>query len=298
MSQVNSERRPLPAWLRVKVGKAQQGAETRGVLSRCRVNTVCREARCPNVGECFGSHTATFMILGDVCTRNCGFCAVAHGIPPPPDPDEPARVAEAAADLGLRYVVVTSVTRDDLPDSGAADFAATIRALRERIPGVAVEVLVPDLLGDPDCVATVVEAGPAVFNHNVETVQRLSREVRPQADYRRSLGVLAEAKRAAPSLPIKSGFMVGLGETDDEVHGLLGDLREAACGIVTIGQYLRPTSRHLPVRRYVPPEAFAAYQAWARDLGFAHAACGPFVRSSYQAAEAARTAIEALGSHH
>lgn len=295
MPQMHSEHHKLPPWLRVKVRKGHQGAETRGVLAACGVHTVCQAARCPNIGECFRAGTATFMVLGDICTRDCRFCAVEHGRPAPPDPEEPRRVAEAAAQLGLDFVVVTSVTRDDLPDGGAAHFAATIEALRERLAGARVEVLIPDFLGRRECLETVLAARPTVLNHNIETVRRLSRRVRPQADYERSLRVLACAKEIAPDVPVKSGLMVGLGETDDELHETLRDLRAAGCDLVTIGQYLRPSSRQLPVDRYVPPERFRLYEVWAKELGFLHAACGPFVRSSYQAAQAAKMALSALG---
>ncbi len=232
------------------------------------------------------------MILGDTCTRDCGFCAVKHGIPGAVDPDEPRRVADAAREMGLDFVVVTSVTRDDLKDGGAGQFAATIRALK----GMQVEVLVPDFGGDRALLAVVMEAGPTVLNHNVETIERLHPTVRPQAGYQRSLAVLAAAKEMAPGRPVKSGFMVGLGEDDDEVRAMLADLRAAGCDIVSIGQYLRPTRRHLPVERYVEPERFDEYAEWARELGFAYAASGPFVRSSYRASDAARVAIARIAS--
>lgn len=295
MSHEHVERHRVPPWLRVKVRKGHEGAETRRVLSACGVNTVCQAARCPNVGECFRTGTATFMVLGNVCTRDCRFCAVPHGRPAPPDPDEPRRVAEAAAQLRLDFVVVTSVTRDDLPDGGAAHFAATIKALRERLPQVSIEVLIPDFRGRRESLETVLAARPTVLNHNIETVRRLSCQVRPQADYDRSLTILATAKELAPDLPVKSGLMVGLGETDEEVYETLRDLRVVSCDLVTVGQYLRPSARQLPVDRYVPPEHFQRYEAWARDLGFAYAACGPFVRSSYHAARAAKEALAALG---
>jgi lipoic acid synthetase len=317
-----TEHHRLPPWLRVKVGKAHQVASTRDLLACRGVHTVCQEARCPNVGECFGSQTATFMILGDTCTRDCGFCAVKHGIPGAVDPDEPRRVADAAREMGLDFVVVTSVTRDDLEDGGAGQFAATVRALKGQSEGegesqkeilragrraqddsvggaaregMQVEVLVPDFGGDEALLAVVMETEPTVLNHNVETIERLHATVRPQARYERSLGVLAAAKRMAPGRPVKSGFMVGLGEDDDEVRTLLGDLRAAGCDIVSIGQYLRPTRKHLEVQRYVEPERFDEYAEWARGMGFLYAASGPFVRSSYQAAEAARAAIAAMG---
>ncbi|MCX7597404.1 MAG: lipoyl synthase [Armatimonadetes bacterium] len=288
-------RRRLPSWLRVKTGKGREGAETRAVLAACGVHTVCQAARCPNLGECFRAGTATFMILGDVCTRDCRFCAVPCGRPALPDPDEPRRVAEAAARLGLEFVVVTSVTRDDLPDGGAAHFAASIQALRARLPQAGIEVLVPDFLGRRASLETVVAACPTVLNHNIETVRRLSTIVRPQADYERSLTLLATAKELAPQLPVKSGLMVGLGERDEEVYETLVDLRAAGCDIVTVGQYLRPSPHQLPVDRYVNPEGFHLYETWARELGFVHAASGPFVRSSYHAAQAAKEALATFG---
>lgn len=292
MQTRSGTQQPLPPWLRVKVGKQHQGSITRDVVAACGVHTVCQEARCPNVGECFGCQTATFMILGDRCTRDCRFCAVKHGRPGPVDPEEPGRVARAAAELGLEFVVVTSVTRDDLPDGGARQFAATIRALRERLPGVGVEVLVPDFLGREEPLAAVMSAGPTVLNHNVETVRRTQPLLRPRADYERSLGVLRRARELAPGVPTKSGLMVGVGERDDEVYQTLKDLRTLGCEIVTIGQYLRPTRRHLPVDRYVPPTQFAEYRRWAQELGFTYVAADPFVRSSYRAAEAAREALK------
>lgn len=280
----------LPEWLRVKVGKREQGREMQALMRGLQLNTVCSSARCPNLGECYGCGTATFLILGSRCTRHCGFCAVPNGAPEPPDPQEPARVGEAVVRLGLKFAVVTSVTRDDLPDGGAGHFAATIRAIREAAPGTEVEVLTPDFRGDRDALQTVLEAGPAVYNHNVETVERLQHQVRPQADYRRSLGVLEEAGTLAPDIPRKSGLMVGLGETDAELRSALEDLAAVGVSLVTIGQYLRPTRAHLPVARYVRPEQFAEYVEWGQRLGLRHVAAGPFVRSSYHAAEAAAAA--------
>lgn len=246
--------------------------------------TVCEEASCPNISECFEKGAATFLILGKVCTRGCAFCGVAKGRPGPPDPGEPERVASGVKKLGLKYVVVTSVTRDDLPDEGAGHFAAVIRALREHCGAeLVVEVLVPDFHAREECVRAVVAARPNVFNHNLETVERLYPSVRPQGDYRRALQVLEAAKRLAPALTTKSGLMVGLGETQDEVHAALRDLRAAGCDIVTIGQYLQPSKAHVPVREFVPPDVFKSYETYALGLGFSAAACGPFVRSSYQA---------------
>ena len=277
----------LPPWLRVKTGKAKLCGQTRQLVADHALQTVCDNARCPNIGECYSSQTATFLIMGAVCTRDCGFCAVEHGRPAALDPEEPRRLAEAARSLGLQYVVVTSVTRDDLPDGGAGHFAATIRALRED--GLAgVEVLTPDFRGDRDALRTVLAELPTVFNHNLETVRRLCPLVRPQADYERSLQVLRNSREDAPPVLRKSGFMVGLGETETEIDELLHDLHDAGCQILTIGQYLRPSRSHLPVRRYVEPALFEQYAARARQIGIGEVLAGPFVRSSYRAAEVAR----------
>jgi lipoyl synthase len=274
---------PKPPWLRVRFPSGPQYERTRRLLRKGRLHTVCQEACCPNMFECFARRTATFLILGGHCTRACTFCAVKGGPPAPPDPDEPRRVARAAADMQLGYVVVTSVTRDDLPDGGAAHFAATIAALRKRIPGVRVEVLVPDFQGDREALAVVLAAKPDVLNHNVETVPRLYPEVRPQARYGRSLRLLRNAAEQAPRIPTKSGLMLGLGETDDEIRQVLADLRRARCRILTLGQYLQPTAAHHPVARFVPPETFDAWRQAALAMGFAQVASAPFVRSSYQA---------------
>lgn len=259
--------------------------EMAGFLKSMGLHTVCQSASCPNIGECFSRHTATFMILGNSCTRSCGFCGVCHDGPTPIDADEPRRVGEASAKLGLRYIVVTSVTRDDLPDGGAHQFAETIRQLKAAIPDAKVEVLIPDFLGDRAALETVLEAGPFVLNHNVETVPRLYSTVRPQAEYNRSLTLIETAKRFPASIYVKSGLMVGLGEDNGEVVGVLSDLRRAGCDIVTIGQYLQPSRRNLPVVEYVPPAQFAEYERIGREMGFRHVAAGPFVRSSYHAAE-------------
>jgi lipoic acid synthetase len=275
-------RRPLAA--------PGRSAEVEAMLDELELSTVCRSAKCPNRGECFASGTATFMVLGDACTRDCRFCAVDSAPPQAPDPGEPERVADAAQRMRLRHVVVTMVTRDDLPDGGAAHVVATIEALRRHIPEARVEVLVSDFGGRADAVDAVALALPDVFNHNVETVPRLYPEVRPQADYARSLRVLARARDVAPGVPTKSGLMVGLGETPKEVEAVLGDLRGAGVEIVTIGQYLRPSAAHLPVSEYVAPEAFNAYAARARALGFAGVASGTYVRSSYRAREVAEQA--------
>ncbi len=280
-----------PAWLRKRLPAGADYEKTRVLMGRSHLHTVCQEAKCPNIFECFARHTATFLILGHRCTRNCRFCAVESGACGPPDPDEPRRMAEAAAGLGLRYVVITSVTRDDLEDGGAAHFAACIEAVRSKIPGVLVEVLIPDLLGDPDALQTVLDARPQVLNHNVETVPRLYPQARPRADYRRSLDLLAKAAELAPGIVTKSGLMLGLGETDDEILEVLKDLRRAGCRVVTMGQYLQPGRNHLPVARFVTPEKFASWQAKALEMGFAAAACGPFVRSSYRAGRVYRAAV-------
>lgn len=275
-----------PAWLKVRLPASGRLEDVADALRRHGLRTVCREARCPNVGECWSAGTATVLILGDVCTRNCGFCSVTPGSPRPPDPDEPGRVAAAAAELGWRHVVVTSVTRDDLPDGGAAHFARVIGAIRRTVRGAAVEVLVPDFGGREDALRAVLAAGPDILAHNVETVPRLYARVRPGADYRRSLGLFRQARILAPSLPLKSGIMLGLGETRDEVAAVLEDLAAAGCRSVTMGQYLPPTRSHLPVAAYVDPETFEELASLARRLGFVHVLSGPLVRSSYRAAEA------------
>ena len=279
----STEALPFPPWLRVKTGKAGLSRETRELVAGFGLHTVCEGAHCPNIGECFSCRTAAFMILGNTCTRDCGFCAVNHGTPDPVDPSEPERLAQAAAALGLEYVVVTSVTRDDLPDGGAGHFAATIRAIRELLPGARVEVLTPDFSGDEAALLTVLDAAPDVFNHNVETARRLQPAVRPQASYETSLQVLANA--AALGAVTKSGLMVGLGETPEEIAECCEDLAQAGVSILTVGQYLQPTRRHLPVARYVAPEEFPQFEQWARAAGIRHVFAGPFVRSSYKAAE-------------
>jgi lipoic acid synthetase len=274
-----------PHWLWRRASPGSEAAVSRmaGLLDGLALHTVCQEARCPNLTECFGRGTATFLILGDQCTRGCHFCAVEPGRPATPDPAEPERVSEAAARLGLDHVVLTSVTRDDLPDGGAGHFAAAIQALRQRLPQATVEVLIPDLRGSQAALATVLEAGPDVLNHNVETVPRLYRAVRPGADYHRSLALLARAKALRPDAVTKSGLMLGLGERTAEVLQVLHDLRQARCELLTLGQYLQPTDRQLPVARYVPPDEFEAWGQKARAMGFRGVASGPLVRSSHQA---------------
>lgn len=293
---MNSEhRKHKPEWLRRRFSYKSSVTEVNDLLVDLNLNTVCQEAHCPNRLECFGNHTATFMILGDHCSRNCTFCAVAFGPQDPPNPDEPRLVAEAVSHLGLKYVVLTSVTRDDLSDGGAAHFATTIRAIREIGDEISVEVLVPDFQGSAQALATVLAAEPAVLNHNVETVPRLYPAVRPQADYERSLQLLAEVKRLTRDTVSKSGFMVGLGEKREEVSSLMRDLREVGCDLVTIGQYLRPSKDHHPVVEYIPPNIFQTYKIEAQSLGFLGVASGPYVRSSYHAEKLYRRARDMAG---
>jgi len=277
-----------PKWLRAPAPVGANYHELKELIGRLRLHTVCESAACPNVGECWNQRTATFMILGNVCTRRCGFCAVAKGAPLPVDYEEPQRVAEAIAAMGLRFAVITSVNRDDRKDGGAELFALTIRAIRERIPGCGVEVLVPDFQGSRSAVATVMEAAPDVLNHNTETVPRLYRQVRLGARYERSLAVLATAKQLRRECPTKSGLMLGLGETIDEVWHVMRDLRAHAVDILTLGQYLRPSPKHLPIVRYVPPEEFDELRRAGYEMGFAHVESGPLVRSSYHASHAVK----------
>ena len=278
-------RPPKPPWLKRRLPAGPAYQQVRRLMQTGGLHTVCQEACCPNLWECFSCNTSTFMILGATCTRDCRFCAVAHGLPEAPDPEEPERVAAAAAELGLNYVVVTSVTRDDLPDGGAGHFADTIRALRGAMADVRVEVLIPDFKGNAAALRTVLAAGPDVLNHNIETVPRLYPAVRPQADYRQSLQLLERSRRWAPRIPTKSGLMLGLGETEDEVRTTLADLRRVGCAILTLGQYLQPSASHLPVSCYLPPEIFDTWRETALTMGFAEVAAGPFVRSSYHAKE-------------
>lgn len=283
-----------PKWLRRSLPSGPQYEQLRRLLKDHALTTVCQEAMCPNQFECYGQGTATFMILGERCTRDCRFCAVRHPPSGPPDPQEPERVAEAVALLNLRYAVVTSVTRDDLGDGGASFFAATITAIKMRSPSTLVEVLIPDFQGDAAALSTVLEAAPDVLNHNIETVARLYPRVRPQADYHRSLQLLARAKKVSPHLPTKSGMMLGLGERVEELGQTWQDLRSAGCDILTMGQYLQPSHDHLPVERFVPPEEFVALAHEAQALGFAGVAAGPFVRSSYQAESLYRQARRSI----
>jgi len=274
-----------PAWLKRRLPAGEAFNQVRELIEAGRLHTVCQEAKCPNIWECYSHRTATFLIMGGRCTRNCRFCSVSPGLPEPLDPDEPERVAEAVERMGLRYAVVTSVTRDDLPDGGAGHFAATIAAIRRRIPAAEIEVLIPDFQGDPAALETVLRARPDVLNHNIETVPRLYPRVRPQADYRRSLELLRRAGEIAPGTPTKSGLMLGLGERPEEIRQTLQNLRTAGCRILTLGQYLQPSPEHLPVQAYVPPDEFEAWRAEALGLGFSEVASAPFVRSSYHAKE-------------
>lgn len=281
---MSTNRQRLPDWIREKKLNLRDLHEIKSLMRAKSLHTVCEELSCPNRSECFSRGTATFMILGDICTRACGFCNATTGKPyAPPSPDEPRAVAEAAEEMALRHVVVTSVTRDDLPDGGAAHFAATIRAIRELIPEIAIEVLVPDFRGNTDAVGTVIDARPDYFNHNVETVPRLYRNVRRGGRIDRSLSVLAHAKALDPSIVTKSGLMVGLGETKEEVLDVLVLLRRAGCDIITIGQYLQPKLVKLEVQEYVHPDVFEEYRRVGEDMGFAAVFSGPFVRSSYMA---------------
>ena len=287
----------LPEWLRKGETHFESVTELKRDLRRLKLHTVCESARCPNIHECFHRGAATFMILGNLCTRGCGFCSVPKGSPQKKeftlDPAEPANVARMAADMRLRYVVITSVNRDDLDDGGSRHFAETVWRVREALPDARVEVLTPDFCGDLDAVARVLDAEPHVYNHNMETVQRLYRRVRPQADYRQSLEVLLFARRYRPQVLTKSGLMVGLGETPDEVNALLDDLRKVHTDVATIGQYLQPTRRNLPVAEYVTPEQFEAYRDHGLSIGLKAVFSGPFVRSSYMADHVADEAVEA-----
>ena len=280
-----TKRTAKPPWIRRRLPSGPEYEKIRSMVREGKLHTVCQEAQCPNIWECFSCGTATFLILGSRCTRNCAFCAVAHGPEGPPDPKEPSNVAAAAAAMGLSYVVVTSVTRDDLTDGGAGHFAETISRVKEKIPGVRVEVLIPDFAGDRAALKTVLDAGPDVLNHNIETVSRLYPKVRPEADYRRSLQLIGRVGDMAPQIPAKSGMMLGLGEAEEEVRETLADLRQAGCRMLTLGQYLQPSRAHLPVARYVTPEEFDAWKTAAEKMGFSQVASGPLVRSSYHAGE-------------
>jgi len=283
---IESPRAERPKWLRAPVPAGENYRDLKSLVRRLRLHTVCESAACPNIGDCWNRSTATFMILGNVCTRRCGFCAVPKGGPLPVDYDEPRRVAEACAMLGLRFAVITSVNRDDRKDGGAELFALTIRAIRARLPGCGVEVLVPDFQGSHAAMDAVLAAAPDVLNHNTETVPRLYRQVRLGARYDRSLDMLAYAKKIRPEIPTKSGLMLGLGETIEEVLEVMRDLREGNVDILTLGQYLRPSTKHLPILRYVSLDEFADLKRRGYQMGFRHVESGPLVRSSYHAADA------------
>ena len=274
-----------PPWLKVRFPQGPNYQDLRELMREQNLHTICQEALCPNIGECWENRTATFLILGDVCTRNCGFCAVTTGRPTGLDLEEPERLARAVQKIGLRHIVITSVTRDDLPDGGSSIYAATIARLREYVPGCGIEVLIPDFMGNWGALATVMDARPDILNHNVETVPRLYRRVRPKAIYEQSLELLGRAKELAPGVVTKSGLMVGLGETRDELLETFGNLRARDVDVLTVGQYMRPTMQHLPIERYVPPEEFGELKRAALAMGFGHVEAGPLVRSSYHAHE-------------
>ena len=280
-----------PEWIRVRAGGGERFFEIKKVLREAKLHTVCEEASCPNIGECFGHGTATFMIMGDLCTRRCPFCDVAHGRPQPLDAEEPRHLGETIAKMKLRYVVITSVDRDDLRDGGAQHFVDCIRAVRELSPGTKSEILTPDFRGRLDrALAILNESPPDVMNHNLETVPRLYKQARPGSDYVHSLKLLGDFKASHPHVPTKSGLMVGLGETNDEILGVMRDLRAHGVDMLTVGQYLQPSKHHLPVTRFVHPDDFRMFGAEARQLGFTNAACGPMVRSSYHADRQAQDA--------
>ena len=274
-----------PDWLRRRLPTGPTFGAVKGMISRDGLHTVCQEAKCPNIWECFSHQTATFLILGSRCSRSCRFCSVPEGGLEPPDPQEPKRVARVAREMGLKYVVITSVTRDDLPDGGAENFAETIKEIRNQIPDACVEILIPDFQGSKAALYAVLGAEPDVLNHNIETVPRLYPRVRPQANYHRSLKLIQRAREYNPELPTKSGLMLGLGESSEEIAQTLQDLLQAHCRILTLGQYLQPSKNHLAVERFIPPEEFEAWREKALKMGFVEVASGPFVRSSYHAKE-------------
>jgi lipoyl synthase len=279
-----------PPWLKVQAPGGSNYLRLKNLMRELDLHTVCEEAHCPNVGECWQHGTATFMILGDVCTRNCAYCAVAHGRPPKFDPAEPERVAQAAAQMNLQHVVLTSVDRDDLPDFGAWAFAETIRQIKAQVPGCSVEVLVPDFQGKEDSIRTVLEASPDIYNHNTETVPRLYKKCRPGGRYNRVMDIFTTSKRIAPSIPTKTGMILGMGETIEEVVATMKDLRAVDVDILTLGQYLRPSGDHIPIDRYVTPEEFAQLKREGMAMGFRHVESGPLVRSSYHAWEQVQAA--------
>jgi lipoic acid synthetase len=274
-----------PRWLRRRIPSDPIYEKVKELIGKDGLHTVCQEAKCPNIWECFSRQTATFLIMGSRCTRSCRFCSISGGSPDPPDPDEPVRVAEVAHRMALTYVVVTSVTRDDLPDGGARIFARTIAEIRKRLAGAQVEVLIPDFQGSTEALQTVIKAKPDVLNHNIETVPRIYSSVRPGADYRRSLELLKRVWDSDASIPTKSGLMLGLGEHSAEIKKVLCDLLNVHCRILTLGQYLQPTKAHLPVKRFIPPAEFESWREIALEMGFSEVASGPFVRSSYHAKE-------------
>jgi lipoic acid synthetase len=274
-----------PDWLKRRLPTGAAFEKVKGMIGRDRLHTVCQEAKCPNIWECFSHKTATFLIMGSRCTRSCRFCSVPQGNLEPPDPEEPARVAGVSKEMGLKYVVITSVTRDDLADGGAGIFAETIKEIRNQIPDACVEVLIPDFQGSKKALYTVLRANPDVLNHNIETVARLYPRVRPQANYRRSLQLIQRAHEYNPDMPTKSGLMLGLGEVSDEIEKTLADMLQSGCRILTLGQYLQPSKNHLAVERFIPPQEFEAWRKKALKMGFAKVASGPFVRSSYHAQE-------------
>ena len=282
---VKIQSKSKPPWLKKRIPPFEDLVKVKSILDSAELHTVCEEARCPNLGECFSKGTATVLVLGRICTRNCGFCAVEHGVSVPPDEEEPEKVAQAVKKMGLHYVVITSVTRDDLPDGGASHFAKTIQAIQTLDREIKIEVLIPDFKGDLSSLVTVLKEGPDVLNHNVETIPRLYPRVRPLADYTRSLNLLKRSKRDYSHIFTKSGFMLGLGETEREIFSLLQDLSEVGCDFLTIGQYLRPRPDRLPVVRYIPPEEFEEYKKIGEEMGFKSVASGPFVRSSFHAAQ-------------
>lgn len=279
-----------PSWLKVRAPGGEGYSRLRRLMREMDLHTVCEEAHCPNIGECWEHGTATFMILGDVCTRNCAYCAVAHGRPPKFDAAEPSRVGEAVAELGLRHAVITSVDRDDLPDFGAWAFAETIREIHARVPGCSVEVLVPDFQGKEESIATVLEARPEIYNHNTETVPRLYRKCRPGGRYERVMRIFRYAKKVAPDIPTKTGIILGMGETVEEVIEVMKDLREVDVDILTLGQYLRPSDGHIPLDRYYTPDEFRELARVGLEMGFRHVESGPLVRSSYHAWEQVQAA--------
>ncbi len=280
-------RRQRPSWLKIRYRSTPELERLQTLVADQKLHTVCQSAACPNLPECWSRGTATFMLAGNQCTRRCGFCDVSTGRPEPLDPNEPLRVARSIQTLGLRFAVITAVARDDLKDGGAAHFAATIEAVRANAPGCRVEVLIPDFKGDEAALQTVLDAGPDVLNHNLETVESLQRKVRPQGRYQRSLDLLAASHRLRPDIPTKTGIMLGLGEAEDEIRQALVDIHAQGCGLLTIGQYLRPSANHLAVERFVSPDEFARWEAEALGIGFQEVASGPLVRSSYRAEQLA-----------